>query len=245
MSPELEKFLYGVLGGGVAALLFKLFDSYIIGFRVSESILAKKKFWQYSKALWFDCYELKHRLTSIKQKISNGNIDNNLEPLRFKLSQPIQLDWFTKGGYYATSTAYLFASVSSWIRLFQRDVVFLDFGKQNLTSNFFNIAEDLKNSISSEQSILWYHYFTGIGEIIIDQSQKMPLTFSSFTIKLYEDDNFRKYFEQLFYFLDNIVTKRQSKLIQEVLDSLDNTLTYLSQNSSIPKNTRYKAKKIS
>ena len=237
MSQELEKFLYGVLGGGVAALIFKLFDSYIIGFRLSESILAKKKFWQYSKALWFDCYELKHRLTSIRRKISNENHDNDLEPLRFRLSEQTQLDWFTKAGYYATSTAYLFASVSCWIRLFQRDVVFLDFGKRNLTSDFFKIVEDLKNSISRNQSILWYHYFNGIGEIIIDETQKMPMTFSSFTIKLYEDKNFRKYFEQLFYFLDDVVSKGQGELVDEIIKSLESTLTYLSQNSSIPKSS--------
>ena len=72
------------------------------------------------------------------------------------------LDWYTKEGYYATSTVYLLAYVSAWITLLQRDIVFLEFKRESLTAQFFQCVEHFKGSISTK-TILWYHYLVGMG----------------------------------------------------------------------------------
>lgn len=80
------------------------------------------------------------------------------------LQEAESLEWFTtKEGNYITSAAYMIAAVSAWIALYERDIVFLQFGKESLTTQFLLTVERFKNSISNS-NILWFHYVSGIGE---------------------------------------------------------------------------------
>ena len=139
-AGALFAFVFGTLGGG----LVQLFMEYRLSPQLEESAEARKKMQYYSKPLWFDCNELARRLLYIQDGLKNprSNIPN---ALKLSPHQAGSLEWFTKDGYFVTSTAYLIASVSAWITLFERDVVFLQFGDDELTNRF---SELIVNSSS-------------------------------------------------------------------------------------------------
>jgi hypothetical protein len=141
MDGEISQLVYGAIGGGLVAALFRIAEQWIER-RSVQSLEARRTLAKYAKPLWLACHELEQRLTHIHAGLKNPQALTRGPEMGFTL------DWYTKEGYYATSTVYLFACVSAWITLFQRDLVFLEFKRESLTAQFFQCVEHFKISIS-------------------------------------------------------------------------------------------------
>jgi hypothetical protein len=152
-SPVSE-IVYGGIAGGLVSLLFRFAENYLIAPRFSESIEARKKLMMYGKPLWRECIDLERRLTKISNDLHLKKEDGPRRSLSFTIGTPQSVYWFTDAGYYITSTAYLIAVVSCWIQLYERDIVFLKFGKSSLSQQFFTLIHQLKRSFS-ENTILF------------------------------------------------------------------------------------------
>ena len=99
--------------------------------------------------------------------------------------------------------------------VFERDVVFLDFGDDELTTKFLDLIEGYKIELSS--SILWYLYLNGIGAELIVEETNQPLTFSGFSRKMYQDAELRAYYDQLFQYLYKVSERKYEQQITDVL----------------------------
>lgn len=235
MNSGLSGLLYGAIGGGIIAVLLKFIEAYWIDFRLGERLKARQKLRHYAKPLWLDCRELRFRLEHLAEKHRLANPIEALETLALIPREHAKtLEWYTKEGYYVTSTAYLVASVACWIRLFQRDVVFLQFGKTSSTTEFFHLIEKLKQAISKPPSLLWYLYFNGIGEQLISGDGRYPLTTAQFAIKLHTDGLFSEYYDQLFQFLKELTKPLNISIIDEVNTTLQDLQLYLERHGSVP-----------
>ncbi len=229
MNEHFSNFLFGVLGGGLVATVFRLAETYWLAPRFSESAEARKKLFLYARPLSHACHELEFRLQALLPKMRDGE-NNTCKALRLSPQQAQSIDWFTKEGYYLTSTAYLIALVSCWIQLYERDVVFLKFGRSSLTKQFFELIEDFKNILSSDGSILWFHYVNGIGELLIAPAGDRPMSMSEFIYKLYEDELFRDYYDQLFVFLNQVAAGKFHDNLANVGQQLGRIQDFLAQN---------------
>jgi hypothetical protein len=242
MSDGLSNLVYGVVGGGVITFLIKITETYLVAPRLQESIDARKKLYLYARPLWLACHELEYRLNFIIDKIN----DQSGPSYSLKLSpkNATSLDWFTKEGYYITSTAYLISVVACWVALYERDVVFLPFVNQRLTTEFFYLIEDFKTAISSKDSILWFYYVTGIGDHLIDKGTNHPITQSEFSYRLYKDELFRDYYDQLFQFLHRVADNDFRHTLEETIKSLAQIKEFLERYKISIKMTRQTYTKI-
>lgn len=228
MNENAANFLYGVLGGGLVATAIRIAETYLIAPRINESIDARKKLYTYARPLSHACHELVHRLNAIVAKMDDEN--DSKGPLRLSPKQAKTIDWFTKEGYYITSTAYLIAVVSCWIQLYEQDVVFLKFGRKSLTKRFFDLIEGFKNSLSRHDSILWFHYVNGIGELLICEDSDRPISLSEFVYRLYKDELFRDYYDQLFIFINQVADGRHLINLRNTIQIIHEIETFLIKN---------------
>jgi len=230
MKGELTGLLWGALGGGAVALILRTVEKALIDVHVAESIEARQKLRKYAKPFWLACNDLEWRLNQILEKLTSGG---NLDPLRWSPGDATPLQWYVEDGYYVTSTAYLLANVAAWIRLFQRDVVFLRFRKHSATAQFFHLVESLKAELSKDPpSILWYHYLNGVGEYLIDND--VPMSIAAFSSKLATDERFRVYYGQLFRFLHRLTSKDHEELLKGTLITLREIKRCLEKNGAVP-----------
>jgi len=232
MNVEVTGLLYGVIGGGAAALIFRAVERAWIDVCIAEWIEARQKLRKYAKPFWLGCNDLEYRLNDILEKLTSGG---NLDSLRWSPDNATALRWYVEDGYYVTSTAYLLANVAAWIRLFQRDVVFLRFRKNSATAQFFLLVESLKAKLSKDPpSILWYHYLNGIGEYLIDDD--VPMSIAAFSSRLATDERFRAYYGQLFRFLHRLTSKDHEELLKGTLSTLGEIKRFLKEKSgAVPK----------
>jgi hypothetical protein len=162
------------------------------------------------------------------------DIENKIE-ITFPIPpEDVSLDWFTKDGYQVTSTAYMISVVACWISMFERDSVFLNFGKKSLTYRFFQLIEELKKAISYK-SILWFHYFNGIGEQLIKIDQKRPMTLAEFSYELHGNKLFRAYYDQLFQFLSKLPSGKYKSNINDSYVVLRKIILFLEDNGIVIK----------
>lgn len=228
MNETISNFLYGALGGGLVATGIRIAETYWIAPHFTESLEARKKLFMYASPLSHACHELKYRLNAILQEIevcAGTKEALNLSPKGIQT-----IDWFTKSGYYLTSTAYLICVTSAWIQLYERDVVFLKFGRTSLTRRFFALIEKFKNDLSSEGSILWFHYVNGLGEQLVDKDKNRPMTMSEFIYKLYQDGLFRDYYDQLFAFLNQVAEGKHTMTMRNTIKTLEEINNFLEKN---------------
>jgi len=234
-SELIKFFLTAVLGGIVGAALKIGADE--IGYLRSQSRSAQEKLRVYAKPLWRACDELKLRLAIIHESLSASDLNErkeDLEPLGWSPKEASSIKWYNEHGQYVTSTAYLIAVLSSWITLFERDVVFLHFGKVSSTTRFFELLERLKSSLADYGSILYYNYFSGIGDKLIVKDQNRPMSIAEFSYCLYQDELFRDYFDQLFQFLHGVSRGDYSGNVKEAIQALQAVMDFLINNGAIP-----------
>jgi len=230
MDSGITGLLWGALGGGAVTVILRTVEKALIDVHIAESIEARQKLRKYAKPLWLACNDLEWRFNHILKKLSSGD---NLDPLRWSPDDATPLRWYVEDGYYVTSTAYLLANVAAWIRLFQRDVVFLRFRKHSATAQFDLLVESLKSELSKDPpSILWYHYINGIGEYLIEND--VPMTIAAFSSKLATDDQFRSYYSQLFRFLYRMASKDYEELLTKALSTLGEIKRCLENNGAVP-----------
>jgi len=131
------------------------------------------------------------------------------------------------------STGYLISVVSCWIRLWESDVVFLSFKKESASSTFYQHVRTFKEQISTG-TILWYHYLNGIGDALMDPTNKRPLSYSDFVLRLTGDEHFRLYLHQLFQFLHEAGEGKVTDRIEVTLGGISEIMTFLEKNEAVP-----------
>jgi len=224
---ELSKLLFGAIGGGIAATIFKIVEAKLDA-RRKEKESAHATLKKYAKPLWLAAHALELRLAHLT--------DSTHESLK-QIPQPGNpIDWYTKYGYYATSTAYLLSSVASWLGLFQRDVVFLEFGEESRTQAFFRLTENFQATLSQRPSVLWYQYIDGIGSELVDESASRPMTFSAFCRRLHRDETFRLFYDQLFQFLKGAAADGEYReVLAKTQSRLASIKAFLTQAGVVPR----------
>src|SRR5579872_4576436 len=100
---------------------------------------------KYAIALWIACSDLRIHLGRIRKRMkeSDARTSNALKKIpRYDWKQ--RTDWFAKEGYYSTITAYKIASVSAWLRIYQRELLFLPYAaSQSFLSKLYAGADEL------------------------------------------------------------------------------------------------------
>lgn len=232
MNSELSKFVYGAIGGGAVTAAWKMLDTYVVQPRFTSSSEAKKKIFLYGRPLYLNCYQLEYRLSHILEQLEANKSDRVL-PLKRSPTEALSLEWFTKEGYYATSSAYVIACLAAWITLFQADVVFLPFKKKSTAAQFFDLIEHFKISLSTD-TVLWYYYLDGIGEMLVDEKHDRPMAFSAFSRRLFNDPSFRDYYDQLFQFLQKVASGSCSDQIRKAVSALRDIKSFLAEHDVVP-----------
>jgi hypothetical protein len=158
--------------------------------------------------LWLSCYELRHHLDAIRQRLSRSDVkgdrmrDSLLKIPRYDFGG--RPDWFVKSGYTTMITAYKIAAFSSWMRIYQRLVLqgLLVASRSDFISELFQKFDTYKVAASGN-TVLWYSYIDAIGEKIIANEGELlsPLDFSEFCKKYNDDREFLYYFDQLHMFI--------------------------------------------
>ncbi len=80
---------------------------------------------KYATALWIVCKELQLHLEQIRRKVSANEI-RTINALQKVPDNDFKgrIDWFTKHGYYTTIAAYKIAVASSWLHIYQQELLF-------------------------------------------------------------------------------------------------------------------------
>jgi hypothetical protein len=235
-SSDLVKFLFSAVLGGIVGAALKI-GTIEIGYFRNRSHLAQEKLRLYAKPLWRVCDDLKFRLEIILTGLQSKNpekIKDTLEPLKFDPDTAQSIRWFNEHGQYVTSTAYMISLLSAWITLFERDVVFLRFKKVSSTTNFFSLLEDLKSALTDNGSILYYDYFAGIGDKLLLENHNRPMSIAAFSYSLFQDNEFRNYYNQLFKFLREISNGRSTENVESSIFALQTLANFLIENGAIP-----------
>ncbi len=234
MASDASNFLYGAVAGGVVALILRVVETYWLGPRLAASREAREKLLLYSRHLYFSCSQAEFRLKYISKQMREKRPDG-IASLKLSLKDAKTLQWYTKEGYYITSTAYLIALVACWIVTLQRDVVFLPFERKSDTTEFLNLVERFKAGLST-RTILWYHYIHGIGErlMVEGQDKPQPIGLSTFSQKLHTDAMFRDYYDQLMQFLNAVASGSYLAGIEEAAATLEQMKRFLVAKRAVP-----------
>ncbi|MEL6554615.1 MAG: hypothetical protein AAFQ63_14275 [Cyanobacteria bacterium J06621_11] len=228
MNDALSNFIYGAIGGGTVAAGLRIIENNLITPRLAESLEARRKLFHYGKPLWRVSDSLSSRLYQIQQKMDKPRTSLAASPRDAKT-----IDWFTtKQGNYITSTAYMIAEMASWIVLFERDVVFLQFGRKSLTASFLLKIRRFKDSISNKSN-LWINYVDGIGEKLIKTDLSEPLNYSDFCFMILKEKEFLDYYIQLFNYLNAVNQGKCVSSIGDTIIALDDINSFLVANKII------------
>ncbi len=229
MFADYTGLLFGAVGGGIVALVFRVIETHWIAPTFTESREVHKALLRYAMPLAVSCDDAEYRMDRILKEAGRGEIP----PLTWSPRNAKSLDWFTRDGYYITSTAYLIASVLAWIVLFQRNVVFLRFRRKSVTTEFFERIRDLKVKLSSGTS-LYYYNLDGIGEKLIPEGADRPMPLSAFCERLLNDPAFLQYYGFLFDFLHGIGRGQYILEWGAVLRSMREVKSFLQRHGAVP-----------
>ena len=203
---------------------------YVIEPRQVARQLRKK----YATALWIACEELQLHLQHIRESVLTNNAatigalkkipDNDFKG---------RLDWFTKDGYYTTVTAYKIAVVSSWLRVYQQELLFSTYRKSRaFVFSLYQKADQIKSAFS-EDTCLWYDYFDAIGDKLVGRAGDVlrPLAFSTFCDKCFSDQQFRQFYDQLHMFIWFVADGKYLAKIDKISSALDDLESFLKQEN--------------
>jgi len=204
---------------------------------------------KYATALWIACADLKIRLERIHERVTAGD-SQTVDALKkipdndARRDGSVRPDWFTKDGYYTTSTAYKIAAVSAWLRIYQRELLFLPYSaSQDFLSKLYTVADRLNNSFSTD-TCLWYDYLNAVGDGLVARpgsapaaSALAPLSFAEFCERYTTDSRFRLFYEQVHMYIWFVADGRKPYLdsVQNVLQSLDNLKSLLTREKLLRK----------
>lgn len=145
-----------------------------------------------------------------------------------------RVDWFTKQGYYATVTAYRIAVVSCWLHIYQRELLISAYRKsRSFLFALYSNADKLKAAFGQD-TCLWHDYFDAIGSKLEDRAGDTlrPMPFGAFCDRSASDAAFRKFFEQLQYFIGFLARSRYPETTGRVYQALK-SLTELLETENL------------
>ncbi len=191
----------------------------------------KKK---YATALWLACKELQVHVEHVRAKVASKDI-NAINALKKIPDNDFKgrADWFTKHGYYATVTAYKIAVVSSWLHVYQQELLFSTYGKSRaFVYGLYQAIDHLKRAFS-ENTCLWYDYFDAIGSKLVDHNAAVlkPLSFGAFCDKYYSDQQFRKFYEQLHMFIWFVADGKYMATLDKISKALQALVGFLRREN--------------
>lgn len=196
---------------------------------------------RYAKPIWLACDRLVHRVEQILGKLKDQH--NNAEELLAGWKgneKPHEVTWMTGEGYYVTSTAYLLSSLSCWFHLMERQVVFLPFTNRSISSDFFHLVDQVKITLTSNSS-LWFHYFSGLGPMLLEKGEEEPIAYGEFVLRLSQRNEFSDYFAHLFCgFLREAGQNRITGQLKATVEVLREMKSFLHTNATLPIETLLK-----
>jgi hypothetical protein len=197
-------------------------------------LLARQLRKKYATALWIACKELQLHMEQIQSKVSANNVkaihalkkipDNDFKG---------RADWFTKDGYYTTVTAYKIAVVSSWLYVYQQELLFSTYRESRaFVYALYQAIDHLKRAFS-ENTCLWYDYFDAIGSKLVDRNATIlrPLSFGAFCDKYFSDQQFRKFYEQLHMFTWFVADGKYLATTDKISGALDALMDFLQKQN--------------
>jgi hypothetical protein len=198
---------------------------------------------KYATALWIACADLEIHLKRIHERVRAGD-PHTIDALKripdkdSKRDGKVRPDWFTKDGYYTTTTAFKIAAVSAWLRIYQRELLFLPYSaSQDFLSKLYTAADTLNKSFSTD-TCLWYDYLNAIGDGLVARpasapvaSPLAPLSFAEFCERYTTDSRFRLFYEQVHWYIRFVADGRKPYLdsVQTVCKALDDMKSLLTR----------------
>ena len=225
-----SKFIPAVVTTLLAILTYVGAHKYVIEPRLVARQLKKK----YATALWIACNELQLHFNQIRKRVSDKNTAtiNALKKIPNN-DYKKRLDWFTKEGYYTTLTAYKIAVVSSWLRVYQQELLFSPYrGSRAFVFALYQKADQLKRAFSHD-TCLWYDYFDAVGDKLVVREGEVlkPLTFATFCDKYFSDPQFRLFYEQLHMFIWHVADGKYLAKIDDIYAKLEDLRSFLEHEN--------------
>jgi hypothetical protein len=189
---------------------------------------------KYATALWIACKELQLHLEHVRRKVSAKDT-NAIDALKKIPDNDFKgrADWFTKHGYYTTVTAYKIAVVSSWLHVYQQDLLFSPYRESRaFVYALYQTIDHLKRAFS-ENTCLWYDYFDAIGSKLVDRDAAVlrPLSFGAFCDRYFSDQQFRKFYDQLHMFIWGIADGKYLATTDKISKALDDLIGFLQKEN--------------
>ena len=185
---------------------------------------------KYATVLWLASSDLEIHVKRILDKIDadDRRALNALKKIPNNDSKG-RADWFTKDGYYATCTAYKIASLSAWLRIYQRELLFVPYAaNQDFLLKLYECADDLKRSFSTE-TCFWYDYLDAVGDALVmrpgsanGQPSLAPLSFAEFCERYTTDARFLLFYDQVHMYIHFAADRRRSYV--DSMRSVDKSL---------------------
>jgi hypothetical protein len=196
---------------------------------------------KYATALWLACSELRIHLERILKR--QGDVDARKSDALKKIPRydwGKRADWFAKDGYYATITAYKIAAVSAWLRIYQRELLFLPYAaSQAFLKKLYARADALKLSISTD-TCFWFDYLDAVGDALVSAGAGpqalAPISFAEFCRRYATDQNFLFFFDQVHMYVHHVGNGRRQYLdsVKGLLESLKRLMEFLEGQNLLP-----------
>lgn len=142
------------------------------------------------------------------------------------------LEWYTKDGYYISSTVYLMAHVSCITNNYKKIPLSID-------RNVSKISEELQskldkyNTIISTDSCLWYHYHVALGNSLNDNNNNI-MTFYDFVRKICQDELYFQFVNQAYHFVKSLTDDKHKQFLKGWLQNLHEIEEYIIKSSLTP-----------
>ena len=203
-------------------------------FFIEPWLLAKQLRKKYATALWIACKELQLHMAQIHIKVTT-NDSRAIDALKKIPENDFKghVDWFTKDGYYTTVTAYRIAVVSSWLQVYQQELLFATYRESRaFVYDLYQKIDHLKRAFS-ENTHLWYDYFDAIGTKLIDREAtvRRPLSFGAFCDRYSSDPQFRSFYDQLHRFISRIARDKYPGTTEKISHALDDLIGFLQKEN--------------
>lgn len=186
------------------------------------------KYQDYAKRLFIAFSHLENRLSDIKRQTQS------IESLKTMPSKNNTIEWYTKEGYYITSTAWLLAKISCLINQYQEETKFIGC-RQSKSNELGGLLEDYQYQIKS-CGLLWFYYHIAIGEAVYDEKRNKPMSFYDFSTRLSQDYFFFDYMDQTFHFIRLLISSNDKTFVTTILDKINKISTCLEELIPINKN---------
>lgn len=177
----------------------------------------QSKSMDYAKKMYHFIQQLQFRLKDLRSRDEVRDV-NKLP------DKTTSIEWYTKNGYFMTSTVYLFAAVSCLINRFRRNPDFVEFGKYSEYEELRLCIEQYNQCISTN-TVMWYHYHIAIGDSVFEDNS--VISFYRFINKLSNDREYFAFINQAFQFISQLYA--DVVLLDSLIINLEGILSHIRQ----------------